>query len=128
MPDFVVVLDTCVLYPPTLRHLLLQAASIDLFRPVWSADVLGELRRNLAGRVGMETADRLVGELIHLFPATTIPRDENLVSSMANHPADRHILAAAVQSGAGIIVTDNLGDFPPASVAPFAALPDCPAP
>ena len=37
-------LDTCVLYSSTLRDTLLRIAEADAFRPLWSADVLAELK------------------------------------------------------------------------------------
>ncbi|MBO0883733.1 MAG: PIN domain-containing protein [Mycobacterium sp.] len=42
-----VFLDTCVLYPYHLRDLILELAEAELVEPLWSADILTELRRNL---------------------------------------------------------------------------------
>jgi hypothetical protein len=39
---------------------------------------------------------------------------------MTNHPKDRHVLAAAARSGAKVIVTYNLKDFPISSLAPYS--------
>ena len=42
-----------------------------------------------------------------------------LIPAMTNDPKDRHVLAAAVRSGASVIVTANLKDFPSDALAPF---------
>jgi hypothetical protein len=44
-----VVLDGCVLLPQVLNNLLLTLADAELFRPVWTPDLLDEVERDLAG-------------------------------------------------------------------------------
>ena len=42
-----VVLDAWVLYPPSLRDLLLTVAALDAFDVGWSERIFEELRRNV---------------------------------------------------------------------------------
>ena len=51
------------------------------------------------------------------FPDARVTGYEKLIGSMTNHPKDRHVLAAAVAGRADVLVTENLKDFPPGSVA-----------
>ncbi|AII04014.1 PIN domain-containing protein [Rhodococcus opacus] len=124
MAAFRVVLDACVLLPRTLTNLLLTLADSEVFRPVWTPDLLEEVERNLSGeRFGKspEHAARRVQQMRRVFP---LAEEESrgyreLIPAMANDPKDRHVLAAAVRSGAAQIVTANLKDFPPAALDPF---------
>lgn len=50
MAAFPAFLDTCVLYPAYLCDTLLRLADAQAYRPLWSADVLTELRRNLVDK------------------------------------------------------------------------------
>lgn len=50
--SFAVVLDTNVLYSPTLRDTVLRLAEASLFTPLWSPHILDEVRAVLT-RVGV---------------------------------------------------------------------------
>ncbi len=45
--------------------------------------------------------------------------EELITSHSLPNPDDRHVLAAAIRAGAGIIVTYNLADFPAETLARF---------
>jgi predicted nucleic acid-binding protein len=124
MAAFRVVLDACVMLPQTLNDLLLTLADAELFRPVWTPDLLDEVERNLSGeRFGNspEQAARRVQQMRRAFPfAEEESRGyRELIPAMANEPKDRHVVAAAVRSGAALIVTADLKDFPRAVLDPF---------
>jgi len=112
----IAVLDACVPYPPALRDLLMWLAVVKAYEPRWSEGIHSEWMRNvLTDRTDitldqLERTRRLMdaidprslvsGYEVHI-PALKLP-DEN----------DRHVLAAAIQAGASVIVTYNLSDFP----------------
>jgi hypothetical protein len=124
-------LDASVLYPALLRDILMRLALRDVFHARWSAQVHDEwmsaLIRNRPDipyariertRHLMDThiQNALVEGYEHRIEALTLPDAD-----------DRHVLAAAIHCGAGIIVTANLRDFPIAVLAGFgieAAHPD----
>ena len=117
---FAVVLDTCVLYPAHLRDTLLRLAERGLYRVLWSADIVDELRRNLV-EDGFDAGsiDRLIIEMGAAFPDAEVAGYRSLIDGLTCDPKGRHVLAAAVRADAAAIVTFNVGDFPAASVAPF---------
>jgi predicted nucleic acid-binding protein len=112
---FAVVYDACVLYPAPLRDLLMHLALSDLYRAHWSEKIHDEWTRNvLAGRpdltpeqlartrqlMNANVRDSLVEGFEYLIPAIELP-----------DPEDRHVVAAAIHSGASLIVTFNLKTF-----------------
>lgn len=120
---FPALLDTCVLYPAYLSDTLLRLAETGTYRPLWSADVLDELRRNLLGRgLPVEPVDRRIKQMRSAFPDALVTGYESLIDGMGNDPKDRHVLAAAVRANAEVVVTFNIKDFPRDAVEPYEIL------
>lgn len=116
-------LDASVLYPVSLRHLLMRLTLVRLYQAQWSAKVHEEwiravLRDNphipaarlhaLRDAMDQRVDDAVVTGYEHLIETLTLP-----------DPDDRHVLAAAIEGGANIIVTRNLRDFPEAALATY---------
>ena len=109
---FPVFFDTCVLLKPYLCDTVLSVAECGLYRPMWSADVLEELKRNLVKRGATEVQVRhRIRQMTEFFPDAEVVDYRQLIAVMTNDPKDRHVLAAAVRGGAELIVTENLKDF-----------------
>ncbi|MDL9948563.1 PIN domain-containing protein [Gordonia sp. ABSL11-1] len=115
-----VVLDACVLLPYQLCDTLLRLADAGLFVPLWSTEILDEVERNLTGTFDVELskARRRVRQMQQAFPDAMVDGWQSLEPAMTNDPKDRHVLAAAVQGGADLIVTANLKDFPASALEP----------
>lgn len=117
---FAVVLDTCVLYPAHLRDTLLRLAERGLYRVLWSADIVDELRHNLV-ESGFDpvSINQLIVEMGKAFPDAEVVGYHALIDGLECDSKDRHVLAAAVRAGASSIVTFKIDDFPAGSVLPF---------
>jgi predicted nucleic acid-binding protein len=121
--SFTVVYDACVLYPAQLRDLLLHLAMTDLFRAKWSADIHKEwiiaLLRNRPDldRDRLERTRFLMDS--HVRDCLVVGYEDLIAGLQLPDPNDRHVLACAIRSGASLVVTDNLEDFPPANVAKY---------
>lgn len=112
--------DTNVLYGATLNDLLLWLADAGAFRPLWSADILKELERNLVAN-GFDKAaiQHRIETMVEYFPDAMIDGYDDLIDGMNCDPKDRHVLAAAVRANAEVLVTFNLKDFPVESTERF---------
>lgn len=119
---FVVVYDACVLYPASVRDLLIRLARTGLFRARWTERILDECFRNIvAARPELEgKLDRTRRLMAEAIPGALVSGYEGLAATVElPDEDDRHVLGAAVRSGAQVIVTSNLKDFPPEALAPF---------
>lgn len=117
----IAILDTCVLAPMPLCDTLLRLAENPAFYiPKWSCDILRELRSTLQ-RMGYTPAQagRRITAMESAFEDASVTGYQRLAAEMTNDPKDRHVLAAAVRSGAHANITDNVRHFPPASVKPY---------
>lgn len=123
MPKVIVLYDACVLYPAPLRDLLMHLAMTNLYQAKWTNEIHDEWIRNvLANRPDLKpmqlertrelmnkhVQDCLVKQYAYLIQTLQLP-DAN----------DRHVLAAAIHSGASIILTYNLKDFPEKSLRKY---------
>lgn len=120
-------IDACVLAGALPRNMILSLAEAGLFRPRWSAHILDETERAIAGilmargdSAATENAIRHRSAIERAFPESQVDDYEGLIPALTlPHPNDRHVLAAAIQTRASVIVTDNLKDFPPEFLKPF---------
>ena len=120
-----------MLFSAPLRDLLLEFASAELFSPRWSRHIHDEWIRAIVRSRPEISESRLLRTremMDEVFPGATVTGYENAISSLLlPDPDDRHVLAAAIHSGAELIVTFNLSDFPAAALEPYqvaAVLPD----
>ena len=121
---YTAILDACVLYPATLRDLLLSLARDSLFHARWSKRIQDEWVRSLLKRRPdlEESALRRTCDLMtRAVPDSVVTGWEKIVPGLEGLPDvdDRHVLAAAICGHADAIVTFNLDDFPAAALAPF---------
>ncbi|WP_067969817.1 PIN domain-containing protein [Nocardiopsis trehalosi] len=112
--------DANVLYPSTLRDLVIRVAQAGLVRAKWSNRILDEvfdnLRRNRP-ELPDESLERTRALMLAAVRDALVTGHEPLIDAMRlPDPDDRHVLAAAVRARADVIVTWNLRDFPSAAL------------
>ena len=112
-----VFLDASVLYPVSLRNLLMRLLLARLFQARWSAEVHDEWTRSVlrdhphipAKRLRRlrDAMDERAGD------DTVVTGYERIIDRLTlPDPNDRHVLAAAIVGNADVILTRNMRDFP----------------
>ena len=113
-PTPIVIYDANLLYPFHLRNLLVQLGVNDIVSPRWTDAIHDEWIRNLVA-AGSATRERLVRTrdiMKRALPDADVRDYEHRVASLTlPDPGDRHVLAAAIESGAETILTFNVKHF-----------------
>jgi len=119
-PKIIAVLDACVLYPPSLRDLLMWLATVRAYEPRWTEEIHAEWTRNVLADhpdVTPSQLDRTRRLMSQTVPKGLVSGYEARISTLSLPDAnDRHVLAAAIEANAAVIVTFNLPDFPAATL------------
>lgn len=124
MASFIVVYDACVLYPASIRDLVVELARAGLLRAKWTTRIHAEWinavirERPELDRARLEHAAQLMNVAVLDCLVTGFESLEDGFAALPD-PDDRHVLAAAVHCGAQEIVTFNLRDFPGAVLRPY---------
>ena len=122
MATFTALFDACVLYPASIRDLLLHVATTDLFRARWTDKIHDEWIENLLANRTDIPKERLLRtrDLMNkAVPDCLVHNYEHLTKSLTlPDPNDCHVLAAAIRCRADVIVTYNLNDFPKEALEP----------
>ena len=125
------VIDACSLTGSVRRHLLTISAGLGLFRPLVSDQILAETQHALPktlrhSGISDDKKDQYAQQVITLFsnafpdrchPAQTEQRRES--HPPLPDPDDEHVLDLAIVTGAKVIITENLKDFPKKILSPF---------
>ena len=115
-------LDASVLYPATLRNLLMHLAVAGVFRARWTDKVQDEWTAALLRDRPDLDAARLAhrrGLMDDYILDARVTDYEPLIDGLVlPDPDDRHALAGAIHGDATVIVTANLRDFPSETLAP----------
>lgn len=114
-------LDASVLYPATLRNLLMHLAVAGVFRARWTDKVQDEwtaaLLRDRPDLDAARLAHRRRLMDTYILDARVTGYEHLIDGLVLPDPDDRHVLAGAIHGGASVIVTANLRHFPAAPLA-----------
>lgn len=116
MIKVVAFLDSCVLYPFSLRDILMQFFVEKMFQAKWSTQVRMEVIHNVEknnpaakGKLGrtFDLMEKVVPDFLATFSDETLSN----VKESSTDTKDAGILAAAIDSGCTHLITSNLKHF-----------------
>ena len=112
---FVALYDANVLYPESLRDLLVRLGRSGLYQAKWTEHILDDAFAAII-REQPELAQKLdrPRELMSgAIPDVTVTGYEDLIPCLElPDPGDRHVLAAAIACNAQVVVTSNTRRYP----------------
>lgn len=94
IPSIDVILDACILFPGSLRDVLLRAAEEELYRLYLTDQILEEVRKNLVGKkqVTEERGLYIVNRMKERFRSSFVTDHTRLIPAMPINEKDRHVL------------------------------------
>jgi predicted nucleic acid-binding protein len=120
---FVVVYDANVLYPNSVRDLLIRIGQAGLVQAKWTNQILDETFGSLLRdqpHLDPEALTRTRALMLRSIRDCLVSGYEPLIGGLElPDPDDRHVLAAAIKARAQVIVTANLRDFPADQLKPW---------
>ena len=124
MASFTVVYDACLLYPASIRDLVVELGRTGLLRAKWTERIHSEWISAVLRQRPELVRSRLerVAELMNAaVDDCLVSGFESLEAGLTGlpDPNDRHVLAAAIHCEAQEIVTFNIRDFPDAVLHPY---------
>lgn len=126
MASLVCVYDANVLYPAQLRDLLMRLALAELVRAHWTDRIHREWVENLLEDrpdISPEQLERTRELMEQALPGAHVDGEayrRHIGDLDLPDPKDRHVLAAAIETEAEVIVTFNLRDFPAEALEPYS--------
>jgi predicted nucleic acid-binding protein len=118
------VLDANVLYSAAMRDFFMRLTSRYVFQPKWTEEIHQEwIEAVLRSRPDLDPAwlTRTRDLMNQHGNDWHVPAYEHLIPTLPlTDLDDRHVLAAAIASKAGVIVTQNLSDFPATILSPYS--------
>lgn len=112
----ILVLDACVLYPASLRSLMMWLAVEEVILPKWTDEIHEEWISNLLKKRSDLTREKLEETRRKMDEkggdCIVTGHERHIDSLTLPDMDDRHVLAAAIESGADAIITWNIKDFP----------------
>jgi hypothetical protein len=122
----VVLLDANLLYPFHLRNLLIQFGVEHIVDVRWTDSIHAEWIGNLVadGRATRERLTQTLKIMRRALPGADVRGYEHRIAGLVlPDAADRHVLAAAIEANASVLLTFNLVDFPPEVLAVHGVVP-----
>ena len=116
------ILDACVIYPASVRDLLLRLSLAGPYHARWTTRIHDEWMGSLlANRPDLERRDldRTRDLMNEGIADCLVTLDTEIPDYGLPDPDDNHVLAAAVSAEASLIITYNLADFPEAVLLSF---------
>jgi predicted nucleic acid-binding protein len=118
-------LDACIIFQIVACDTLLHIAGTNLYRPVWSNQIIEEVFKTSRAVLDTDSQNGLINRVSDMnrsFPNAHFDAPlelENLIKPFLQDPKDAHVIATALYSNSDLIVTENLKDFPEELLTPL---------